>query len=132
MAWAMLACLLPAQRLLAGNCASYVKLNAIANIQTDGDDVLVRSSSFQIGSDATYSFNINGATTLNSYVTFRIEGARSADFKKNSLATLLSAKAMGEIVYLQLYYISQNVYGIDKAAIGPSALGLECLSYKNP
>lgn len=105
----------------AGSCLDHIKVNSIANIQTDGGDVLVRSDSFKPGQGFQWSIPANA--------TFRLTATQNADFKRNSLAELLAAKATKDVVYLQLSFVSTNTFQIEKVAVGASTLGLECTNY---
>lgn len=104
-----------------GSCNDHIKLNSIANIQTDGADVLVRSDSFLKGSTISWAIPTNS--------TFRLSGTSNTDFRKNSLAALLTAKSTGETVYLQISYVSAYTFQIEKVSVGASTIGLECGTY---
>jgi hypothetical protein len=100
-----------------------LKINSIANIQIDGGDILLRANSFT--KDQNFSWPSIPANS-----TFRIGATQDADFKKNSLAALLTAKTTGEIIYLQVSNVSPYAYQIEKVSVGESTIGLDCSTYQ--
>lgn len=115
-----------ASNLHAGSCNDHIRINSIANIQTDGVEVLLRGESMNAGS----SFSLGGYTpqTLPSYSVFKLTANQNADFKKNSMSILLAAKASKETIYIQVSYLSPASFQIEKVAEG-NGRGLDCQTY---
>jgi hypothetical protein len=105
----------------AGSCADHIKFAEISNIQTEGGEILVRSANFKLGQ--SFQWSVPGGST------FRITSSQNAEFKKNALVQLITAKTFSETVHIQVSYVGPSLFQIEKISVGESTLGLECSSY---